>query len=147
MICACVVFAVFASALLLRVRRTTQRLPRISVPSSRVAISFANRAAQAVAVLWSPISGAVNFGWEIARLKLAAKRPTRDPGPSAVANLHRACKALHTTPFLGASTNFPPQNPGAFRKSPRREVVRSSAGAGVVYPPFFGVIRVAYPKA
>ena len=34
-----------------------------------------------------------------------------------------------------------------FGKSPRREVVRSSAGAGVVYPPFFGVIRVAYPKA
>ena len=32
-------------------------------------------------------------------------------------------------------------------KSPRREVVRSSAGAGVVYPPFWGVIRVAYPKA
>ena len=32
-------------------------------------------------------------------------------------------------------------------KSPRREVVRSSAGAGVIYPPFFGVIRVAYPKA
>ena len=33
-----------------------------------------------------------------------------------------------------------------FLKSPRREVVRSSAGAGVVYPPFWGVIRVAYPK-
>ena len=32
-------------------------------------------------------------------------------------------------------------------ESPRREVVRSSAGAGVVYPPFWGVIRVAYPKA
>ena len=29
----------------------------------------------------------------------------------------------------------------------RREVVRSSAGAGVVYPPFLGVIHVAYPKA
>ena len=33
------------------------------------------------------------------------------------------------------------------RESPRREVVRSSAGAGVVYPPFLGVIRVAYPTA
>ena len=33
------------------------------------------------------------------------------------------------------------------RKSPRREVVRSSAGTCVVYPPFLGVIRVAYPKA
>ena len=32
-------------------------------------------------------------------------------------------------------------------QSPRREVVRSSAGLGVVYPPFFGVIHVAYPKA
>ena len=32
-------------------------------------------------------------------------------------------------------------------KSPRREVVTSSAGAGIVYPPIFGVIRVAYPKA
>ena len=32
-------------------------------------------------------------------------------------------------------------------KSPRRKVVRSSAGAGVIYPPFLGVIRVAYPKA
>ena len=34
-----------------------------------------------------------------------------------------------------------------FQESLRREVVRSSAGAGVAYPPFFGVIRVAYPKA
>ena len=30
-------------------------------------------------------------------------------------------------------------------KSSRREVVRSSAGASVVYPPFLGVVRVAYP--
>ena len=36
---------------------------------------------------------------------------------------------------------------GVYGKSPQREVVRSSAGAGAVYPPphFFGV-RVAYPK-
>ena len=36
---------------------------------------------------------------------------------------------------------------GALKESPRREVVGSSAGASGVYPPFFGVIRVAYPKA
>ena len=31
-------------------------------------------------------------------------------------------------------------NTGRQRKSPRREVVRSSAQAGVVYPPFWGVM-------
>ena len=35
---------------------------------------------------------------------------------------------------------------GTVLKSPRREVVRSSAGASVVYPPFLGVVRVAYPN-
>ena len=33
----------------------------------------------------------------------------------------------------------------SFGKSPRREVVRSSAGIGV-YTPFLGVVRVAFPK-
>ena len=33
------------------------------------------------------------------------------------------------------------------KKSPRREVLRSSAGADAIRPPFLGVIRVAYPKA
>ena len=33
------------------------------------------------------------------------------------------------------------------RKSPRREVARSTVGAGVIYPLFFRVIRIAYPKA
>ena len=37
--------------------------------------------------------------------------------------------------------------PTAAGKSPSREVVRSSAGADAIYPLFFGVVRVAYPKA
>ena len=40
--------------------------------------------------------------------------------------------------------NFPP-GVEPITNQPRREVVGSSAGAGVVYPPFFGVVRVAYP--
>ena len=39
-----------------------------------------------------------------------------------------------------------PQSGNVVPKSPRREVVRSSAGTSVVYPPFFGVVRVAYPN-
>ena len=47
----------------------------------------------------------------------------------------------------GGSTPDQLRPPSFLPESPRREVVRSSAGTGVVYPPFFGVIRVAYPKA
>ena len=49
---------------------------------------------------------------------------------------------------LGLATSLPSISAARHgAKSPRREVVRSSAGTGVIYPPFFGVIRVAYPKA
>ena len=47
----------------------------------------------------------------------------------------------------GSGNGAPVTEPLVKYQSPRREVVRSSAGAGVVYPPFLGVIRVAYPKA
>ena len=47
----------------------------------------------------------------------------------------------------GSGNGAPVTEPLVKYQSPRREVVRSSAGLGVVYPPFFGVIHVAYPKA
>ena len=66
---------------------------------------------QAVARGVGGISGAVNFVWEIARFKLAAKFPKQSPGASAVAKVIRACKALHTATFLGVSPKFPTHNP------------------------------------
>ena len=58
-----------------------------------------------------------NFVWAIWRFKLAMKFPTRNPTASAklapVAQLHRACKALHTGTFLGVSLKFTTQNPWA----------------------------------
>ena len=47
----------------------------------------------------------------------------------------------------GSGNGAPVTEPLVKYQSPRREVDRSSAGLGVVYPPFFGVIHVAYPKA
>ena len=42
----------------------------------------------------------------------------------------------------GSGNGAPVTEPLVNYQSPRTEVVRSSAGAGVVYPPFFGVIHV-----
>ena len=59
--------------------------------------------------------------------------PLPPPPPPHVGGLRQRCPTLH-----GHQSS---------RKSPRREVVRSSAGAGVGYPPIFGVICVTHPKA
>ena len=56
--------------------------------------------------------------------------------PEKIKSMAQELHIVHKKPRVGGVT-----------KSPRREVVRSSAGAGVVYPPFWGVIRVSYPKA
>ena len=62
----------------------------------------------------------VNFVWEISRFKVAAKFPTQNPGSctklAPVAELHQACKALHTTTFLGVSAKCTTQKPGASAK-------------------------------
>ena len=65
-------------------------------------------------------------------IRMAAHHRTREPPPPPPLDP----ASLQTKVIIVGKT-----------KSPRREIVRSSAGAGIVYPPFLGVIHVAYPKA
>ena len=68
----------------------------------------------------------VNVVWDIWRFYLAANCPT--PNPFLFCPSIPLCFACSVSHFLFVAS----------AKSPRREVVRSSAGAGVVYPPFLG---------
>ena len=66
----------------------------------------------------------------------------RPPPPSPLEKMHERVSVVEATrlaPRLELQCTTDVQGEG---KSPRREVVRSSAGAGIVYPP-----RVVYPKA
>ena len=55
-----------------------------------------------------PRNGVVDFACELSRFKLAAKSPTPNPEASAVAKLHRPCKARHTR----SPRNHPRPPPG-----------------------------------
>ena len=83
--------------------------------------------------------GAVNFVWEISRFKLAAKFRTQNPGASAklepAAKLHRACKALQTTTFLGVSAKCTTQNPGASTNFPAAKFTTANLFWHAIPPP------------
>ena len=74
-------------------------------------------------------------------------------GGEACAPAHRFCSEAGGRMAVHHRRTHPPPDQRDHRaswettKSPRREVVRPSAGTYVVYPPFLGVIRVVYPKA
>ena len=85
------------------------------------------------------VSGAVNVAGETSRFTLAPEFPTQNPEVSAelapVAQLHRACKALHTTTFLGVSAEFCHTKRGASTEVPAAKFTTANLTGPATPPP------------